>query len=266
MSIPCTVGILTFNNEATLERALDSVKNFAEIIICDGGSTDRTFEIAKSYGCVILMQDECYKYPDNRIADFSGVRNQMLKAAKQEWFFYLDSDEYISAELAVEMENTIKNSLPCFLAYSIPRRYTINDEVVDCAMTYPNYHVRFFKISAVTGFIKKVHERILIKSGLEMGIMQNFMYVPHETDLNKLKQKYNYYNNIQKDNTGDISLRYWFRWYFLWNFKVIILFLIRLFKIYFSNCRVRMPFRIELLKIKNMLDLTFQTISCIKSL
>ena len=40
--IPCTVGIITHNNEATIERALESVKEFAEIIVCDGASTEKT--------------------------------------------------------------------------------------------------------------------------------------------------------------------------------------------------------------------------------
>ena len=55
--IPCTVGILTFNNEATLNRALDSVEGFAEVIISDGGSTDETLSIARSRGVQILSQD-----------------------------------------------------------------------------------------------------------------------------------------------------------------------------------------------------------------
>jgi len=50
------VGILTLNNEDVIKNALDSVKKFNEIIICDGGSSDRTLEIARKYNCKILYQ------------------------------------------------------------------------------------------------------------------------------------------------------------------------------------------------------------------
>ena len=54
--IPCSVGILTLNSGQALRRCLDSLKDFAEIIICDGNSTDNTLEIAREYGAKIVKQ------------------------------------------------------------------------------------------------------------------------------------------------------------------------------------------------------------------
>jgi glycosyltransferase involved in cell wall biosynthesis len=48
--IRCSVGILTYNSGKNLRRALESVKNFSNIIIADGGSTDDTLQIAAEYG------------------------------------------------------------------------------------------------------------------------------------------------------------------------------------------------------------------------
>ena len=47
--LPCTVAILTFNSGKSLKRALESVKDFEDILICDGGSTDDTVEIARAF-------------------------------------------------------------------------------------------------------------------------------------------------------------------------------------------------------------------------
>ena len=94
--ISATVGILTFNSEKTLERALESVKDFAEILICDGGSTDSTREIAARYGAKVIQQDARFKNADGRLRDWGGVRQQMLESASNEWFLYIDSDETIS--------------------------------------------------------------------------------------------------------------------------------------------------------------------------
>jgi len=54
--IPASVGILTLNSGKTLRRALNSLTDFAEIIVCDGNSTDDTLEIAREYGAKIIRQ------------------------------------------------------------------------------------------------------------------------------------------------------------------------------------------------------------------
>lgn len=46
--IPCSVYIVTLNCGAWLERTLQSVSEFDEVIILDSGSTDNTYEIAKA--------------------------------------------------------------------------------------------------------------------------------------------------------------------------------------------------------------------------
>ena len=52
-----SIVLIVRNEEKCLPRMLDSLKEFqdrgGEIVICDTGSTDRTAEIARSYGCVV---------------------------------------------------------------------------------------------------------------------------------------------------------------------------------------------------------------------
>ena len=84
--IPCTVGILTKNSGLSLRRTLESVKDFLEIIICDGGSTDDTIAIAREYGARIVPQNKEFLDTDGYIQDFSAVRNQTLAAATFDWY------------------------------------------------------------------------------------------------------------------------------------------------------------------------------------
>lgn len=39
------------------------------------------------------------------ITDFSSERNKILKASKSEWLFFIDSDEVVSKDLALEISN-----------------------------------------------------------------------------------------------------------------------------------------------------------------
>ena len=61
-----------------------------EIVIIDTGSTDRTIEIARSYGARVIQQDWT--------GDFSEARNASLAAATGDWLIYLDADEVLIAE------------------------------------------------------------------------------------------------------------------------------------------------------------------------
>lgn len=99
MSIPCSVYIVSLNCGQWLRRTLDSVKDFAEIIILDSGSTDDTYAIAQSYPQVKIRHQDWLGY--------SGQKALALKECSQEWALNLDGDEELSPELKAEIERTI---------------------------------------------------------------------------------------------------------------------------------------------------------------
>ena len=157
--IKCSVGILTFNSAGTLRRALDSVSALAEVVICDGGSTDDTLAIAREYGCTIIAQDPAHKNPDNTIRDFSGMRNQCLDATTFDWFLYIDSDEAASPELVEDIRRIVERDEAPYI-YKVPIRNFVVDHEIKYSSNYPGYQHRFFGKRSGARFIKNVHERI----------------------------------------------------------------------------------------------------------
>ncbi|MCM3786333.1 glycosyltransferase family 2 protein [Neobacillus mesonae] len=74
------------NEENALARCLDSVREIAdEIVIVDTGSTDRTREIAKGYGCRIVD----FIWKDH----FADARNFAFRQAEGEYILWLDADD-----------------------------------------------------------------------------------------------------------------------------------------------------------------------------
>jgi glycosyltransferase involved in cell wall biosynthesis len=94
-----SVVIITFNEEANLGRTLESVKPLVadgkgEIIIIDSGSTDRTVEIATSFGAKVFVEE--WK-------GYTAQKNLAIDKATGEWILSLDADEQVDSELINEL-------------------------------------------------------------------------------------------------------------------------------------------------------------------
>jgi len=97
-----SVIILTYNEEIHIRRCLENVKKFAkEVFIIDSYSTDKTLEIAKEYGAVILQN----KWENNYAKQLNwGLKNAPIKS---KWILRLDADEYLMSELIEELNRKL---------------------------------------------------------------------------------------------------------------------------------------------------------------
>jgi len=85
-----SVCLIVKNEEQFLAQCLKSIHGLAQqIVVVDTGSTDRTVEIAKSFGAEIYSFAWC--------DDFSAARNAALEHATGDWVLMLDADEELPA-------------------------------------------------------------------------------------------------------------------------------------------------------------------------
>ncbi|MBI5913476.1 glycosyltransferase [Candidatus Azambacteria bacterium] len=178
--IPCSVGILTYNSCKTLERCLESLRGFCEIVIADGGSIDATLDIAKKYDCTIITQSR----QGHPIDDFSLERNRTLDAAAHDWFFYLDSDEMISPELKEEMRAICQAKEPAVFIYNVPYQLVSEDLRVKYWSFKTYYQPRFFNKRSGARFTRRVHEKIAFdEKKYAVGKVRGRWYVPLDVQL-----------------------------------------------------------------------------------
>src|SRR3989344_4631111 len=158
--IPASVFILTKNSAKTLRRALESVKEFADIVICDGGSTDDTLAIVKEFGALVYPQaGECLD-PHGRIIDYACARNACVAKTKYDWVVYIDSDEEMSPELREEIRRIVESPNPEHFFWRIPARIVVGEREIKHSSNYPGYQIRFYNKKTGAEFAKAIHERV----------------------------------------------------------------------------------------------------------
>ncbi|MBK8326739.1 MAG: glycosyltransferase family 2 protein [Moraxellaceae bacterium] len=157
--IPVSVYIVTKNCEQTLADTLSSVADFAEIILVDSGSTDKTIEIAQQFNCKIYHQDWL---------GFAKQKQLALSYCQHEWVLNLDGDEVVSPELKAEMESCIRDNnvdgldipiINYFLGFPPPR------------FSRFNCRIRFFKRGLDDYDLnKQVHESISVNGRVKRAV------------------------------------------------------------------------------------------------
>lgn len=96
-----SVVLATYNEEENIGPCLESVKGLAdEIVVVDGSSTDKTREIAQSYGARVIKRRN---YPI-----FHINKQKALEEARHEWILQLDADERVTSQLAGEIKKVIQ--------------------------------------------------------------------------------------------------------------------------------------------------------------
>lgn len=135
--------LITQDEEANLPGTLESVMPLVrdgrgEIIVVDSGSTDRTLEIARSYGAKVFV--EPWK-------GFAAQKNSAIEKASCDWVLQLDADEALEAELAAEIENALQGA-PSVVGFWIPRKNFFLGRWIRHGGFYPDPKLRLIRRGA----------------------------------------------------------------------------------------------------------------------
>lgn len=195
-----SVVLATRNEEKNIGECLEPIKGIAdEIIIVDESSTDKTREIAKSYGAKV------YKVKHESI--FHITKQKALEKASGNWILQLDADERVTPELAKEIQEVARmtnkkieehqGALPKrkrklflrhqrlleerdgaigtksneYAGFFIPRLNFFLGKYLRYGGTYPDGAIRLIKKGKAYFPAKSVHEQIVVDG--KVGWLQN---------------------------------------------------------------------------------------------
>jgi len=97
-----SLAMIVKNEEDNIARCLESVKDAVEeMVVVDTGSTDRTVEIAKSYGAKVFYHEWT--------GDFSEARNISLDHTSGDWVMFLDADEELVRDDVMSLRELLED-------------------------------------------------------------------------------------------------------------------------------------------------------------
>lgn len=183
--------INTYNATEHLERVIDNLRGFDEIVVCDMESTDGTPELAESLGArVVTFPKGDYNYCE-------PARMTAIHAARSQWVLVVDADELVTPTLRNYLYAFIKNP-GAVKGIFIPRRNHILSRFDPSS--YPDSQLRFFDKSCVS-WPPAIHSVPVVKGEVKR--------IPaSRKDLAFIHLPYSLYRQVERNNnysTAEVS-------------------------------------------------------------
>lgn len=191
-----SVCLAVYNEGDYLRGCLESVKDLAgEIVIVDGGSEDKTSDIAKDFKARIIQTDN----PPN----FHINKNKAIDAAHGDWILQLDADEVVTKELAREIRHVTSKTSE-INGYWIPRRNFFLGRFLKKGGQYPDYTLRLYKGGLGRLPAQDVHEQAKVSG--KVGYLKHDLLHLRDRNFSNYIERFNRYTDLAFTRLKDINL------------------------------------------------------------
>jgi glycosyltransferase involved in cell wall biosynthesis len=179
-SVPISVVIITKNEERNIKDALESVRDFDDIVIVDAFSEDGTVAICREYTERVYQRE----WPG-----FSAQKQMAVDYAKNEWVFILDADERVPPELKDEI--TVAISSGNHAGYFVPRKNFFLGKWIRYSGWWPDYTLRLFQKGVSYVEPREVHEKVIVK-GTTSYLRSSLLHYTYRTISDYMKKMETY--------------------------------------------------------------------------
>jgi glycosyltransferase involved in cell wall biosynthesis len=178
-----SVCLITRNEEANLQRCLDSVRDLAtEIVVVDSLSDDRTCEIAAAANARVWHQP---------FLGYEKQKNLALAKTTGDWVLCLDADEWLDRALHREVERIVDGEAePGVDGYRVNRWPFYLGAWIDHSGWSPDWKVRLVRAGTGTWTGGDPHERLEVGGPTRKlrGRLYHYPYKDLATQLVKINR------------------------------------------------------------------------------
>jgi len=192
------------NGERYLDRCLNSLSKFDDVVILDNFSTDDTLDIASKYTNVRVFQH-----------DFCGMgqlRNMAASYAKNDWIFVVDSDEVLSPQL---VDKLLAMNFKDSHVYLVKRHNYLANQLINSSAWENDWVARIYNRKITKYSLHEVHESVITdglhKTKIDQGFIYHFTYEKVEELIDKMQLYSSWYakQNYSKKRLSLFSI--WLR-------------------------------------------------------
>jgi len=182
---PISVLIPTYNEEVNLADCLASVVEWVEeIIVIDSFSTDRTVEIARSFGVQVVTHE--FITPAQQ-------KNWALEhlPIQNDWVLFLDADERVPPALRDEIAQTVLQNGNGYDGFWMRYRLMFYGKWIRHCGWYPVWLLRLVRRSKARWEDRAVDEHIILEG--KAGYLENDLIHENLKDMTFWIEKHNRY-------------------------------------------------------------------------
>ena len=188
--IAVSVAIITKNEDRNIKDALESVRDFDDIVVVDAFSSDNTAEVCREYTERVYEQEW---------QGFAAQKQTAIDHAKNDWVLILDSDERVTQELKQEiMKKVNENTLSGFY---IPRKNFFLGKWIRHSGWWPDHTLRLFRKDFSRMEPRAVHEKVNV-NGAVGYINAPFEHYTYRT-ISEYIGKMDNYASLSAEELGD---------------------------------------------------------------
>lgn len=192
--IPISIVIVTKNEEENIKDALESAKDFSEIIVIDSFSSDQTIDICKKY-TENVFQEEWKGY--------AKQKQKGIDRASMPWVLILDADERLTPELKSEISTALGDK--SHSGFYIPRKNFFLGRWIRHGGWWPDYTLRLFRKDRAYVEEREVHEKVVVKGSTKY--LKNSMEHHTSRTLSDFLKKLEAYSTLSAKEIGRKGIR-----------------------------------------------------------
>lgn len=183
-----SVVLITRDGGATLSACLESLASFDEVVVFDNGSSDDTQEIAAGFANV--------SWYEGSFLGFGKTKRAAVDLARHDWVLSIDADEYLSAELAEELDRLDLSDAQ--VAYEVLRNNKFMGKHVRFGGWGGDWLIRAFNRKHCQFNDAPVHEQVEVPAGVRTQRLNNPLWHEAVTELNQFLSKIARYSELRR--------------------------------------------------------------------
>lgn len=177
-----SVAMIVLDEEERIGRTLDAIRCADEVVVVDGGSSDRTREICRARGCRVL---------ERRFDGFGSQRQYAVGMCSHDWVLTLDADEEMTPELNASILASLERPRIPEAAFRVEMQLVFLGRPFRHGKHARERHVRLFDRTRAAYDWLEVHEGVAVRG--PVGVLPGRLVHHSFRDISHFLQKMNDY-------------------------------------------------------------------------